>query len=76
MRKIDVRAELRSAGVRALAFFGLVGGSTAAFAQAIDTSSVTAAITLAATAIGVIGAAVVAGPVVAKATWKWIKSAV
>ena len=56
---------------------GLVGaGVASAQTGGLDTSAVTTAITAAATAIGVIGGAVVAGPTVVKATWKWIRGAV
>ena len=48
-----------------------------AFADAtIDTTAVVAAIVAAGTAVGLIGAAVVAGPVVIKKTFKWISSAI
>lgn len=50
------------------------GAALPAFAQSggIDVSTVTTAIGSAATAIGLIGAAVVAGPRIVSATWKWI----
>lgn len=41
-----------------------------------DTTTVTTAIAAAAVAVGLIGAAVAAGPVVVKAAWGWIKGAI
>lgn len=58
----------------ALMVLGTVA-SVPAFA-AYDTAAVTTEITAAATAIGVIGAAVVAGPRVIRAAWSWIKGTV
>jgi hypothetical protein len=66
-RKLQTGAVLF--GVSALSFAQGSGGS-------IDTSTLTTAITAAATAVGVIGAAVVAGPVIVKATYRWIRGAV
>lgn len=54
----------------ALAVLGTVA-SVPAFA-AYDTAAVTTEITAAAAAIGAIGAAVVAGPRVIRAAWRWI----
>ncbi len=41
-----------------------------------DTADVLTAITAAATAVGGIGAAVVAGPAITRAAWRWIRGTV
>lgn len=41
-----------------------------------DTTDVLTAITAAAVAVGAIGAAVVAGPAIVRAAWRWIRGTV
>lgn len=74
MTRRGVRA--RVVGTLGVAMLVATGVASAQAGGGMDTSAIEAAITAAAAAIGVIGAAVVGGPVIVKATWKWIRSAV
>ncbi len=65
--------------VRRVVGVSLMGAAVApmAFAQTtptFDTTTVVAAIAAAAVAIGLLGAAVVAGPKIAVKAWKWISA--
>jgi len=60
--------------VRLGALLTAVSGLALADAPTFDTTTVVAAIAAAATAIGVVGAAVFSGPIIVAKAWKWMRS--